>query len=592
MAKNIIDEENLNSKENIDESTNNIQIKENTTNSIFTHDYIPIICVSIAFFVFICVFSTVFALFNRNSSKIVEGVSINGIDLSGLTFEEATQKVTSEFSKKLNSTITLTYNEYISEFIPSEDIDASYNVSEAVEKAYSIGRTNNIIKNNYDILISLLGSRKIIVDLEYNPQKLNTYLDTVSSQIPGLVRQPSYYIEDSNLIIVPGTSGVHLLQDKAKYLILSNVYTLDNSNFIELPIENTEADKINLNKIYNEIYSEPENAYLIQEPFELNVGTIGIDFAISMADAENLLSEEKQEYVIPLKITPPEISVADLGNDIFADKLGTFTSYFNESNVNRSTNVKLATNKINNVILLPGEEFSYNKIVGERTFENGFREASVYTSSGVVNGLGGGICQVSSTLYNSVLLANLDIVERKNHRYAVSYVPLGRDATVAYGSIDFRFKNNRKYPIKIVAYSSSGTCSISIMGIKEANDYDVIITTNKLQTIPYQTKYIDDSSLTIGTEEQTQYGDYGYKYETYKTLKLNGDVISTEVISNDSYTPLTRIVKRGTKQPSTPPPSTEVSSKPNSNSSNISSNTNASTSDDINDNTIDTNTST
>ena len=202
--------------------------------------------------------------------------------------------------------------------------------------------------------------------------------------------------------------------------------------------------------------------------------------------------------------------------------------------------------------MLPGEEFSYNKVVGERTFANGFKEASVYTSSGVVNGLGGGICQVSSTLYNAVLHANLEIVERRNHRYAVSYVPLGRDATVAYGSIDFRFKNNRTYPIKVVSYAQNGVLNISIMGIKEATEYEVLITTNKLQTIPYETKYIEDNSMLSGTQKQTQYGDNGYKYETYKTLKLNAEVVSSEQISKDNYTPLTRVVRVGTKQVSAP----------------------------------------
>lgn len=601
MAKNIIDEEKMDSKENINALDNvNMQNEEKVSNSSYIHNYIPLICISVAILIFICIFSTAFALVNRNSSKIIEGVFVNDIDLSGLTTQEATKKLTDEFSKKLNSTLILKYSDYSSEFIPSQDIEASYDIYSAVQTAYSIGRSSNLIKNNYDILISLLGTQKVNVSLQYNLQKLDTYINNISTQIPGLVEQPSYYIEDSNLIIVKGVSGVLLLQDKTKYLVLSNINTLDSSNLIDLPIQNVNPDKIDITKIYAEIYSEPQNAYLVQEPFELNIGSPGIDFAISIDDAKNLLvDEEKQEYIIPLKITFPDVSVADLGDSVFADNLGKFTSYYNESNVNRSTNVKLATNKINNVILLPGEEFSYNKIVGERTFENGFKEASVYTSSGVINGLGGGICQVSSTLYNSVLLANLDIVERKNHRYAVSYVPLGRDATVAYGSIDFRFKNNRKYPIKIVAYSKNGTCSISIMGIKETNDYEVLITTNKLQTIPYQTKYIDDASLPVGTEQQTQYGDYGYKYETYKTLKLYGDVVSTELISNDSYSPLTRVVRRGTKQLPTPPPSTEVLNEPNSNSSDVSSNTNTSTSNDISNitdvtsnNTIDTNTST
>lgn len=540
-------------------STNDIPIEEVVVETSFSvRKYIPLILIALGILLFICIFSTAFALANINSDKIVEGVSVNAINVSGLTLEEATQKLNNEFSKKLNSSLTLTYRDYTSELIPSEDIDASYDASAAVQKAYSIGRSGNIIQNNYEILASLLATKKVNINLQYNDAKLDKYVDDISVEIPGLVEHPSYYIEDKNLIIVRGNSGIELLQDETKELILSNVESLSSSNSIDMPTQNVEPNKIDIDKIHEEIYSEPENAYFVNEPFELNVGSSGTDFAISLNEAKNLLAEEKDEYIIPLKITPPEVSVEDLGNDIFKDNLGAYSSYYNISNYNRSINVELASKKINNVILLPGETFSYNQVVGERTFENGFKEASVYTSSGVVNGLGGGICQVSSTLYNSVLLANLEVVERRNHRYAVSYVPLGRDATVAYGSIDFRFKNNRTYPIKIVSYAQNGVLNISIMGIKEKTEYEVSITTNKLQTIPYQTKYIEDSSLPAGTQKQTQYGDNGYKYETYKTLSLNGNVVSSELISNDSYTPLTRIVRVGTKQAQVDTPPADV----------------------------------
>jgi len=545
---------------------------EGNTSTFSIRKYIPIICITIGILLFISIFSTIFAILNLNNSKIIKGVTINEINLSGLTSEEANQKLSDEFSKKLNSTLSLNYGEYKLEIIPSQDISARYNINEAVEKAYSIGRSGNLIQNNYDILLAIFNLKSFNVNLEYNTEDLNSYIEKISIALPGLVEQPSHYIEDTNLIILPGKSGIELLKEETINLIISNIETLSSSNSIDLPIQNVEPNKISITKIFSEIYSEPKNAYIIKEPFELNTGSPGIDFAITLDEAENLIKVEKDEYIIPLKITPPEIGVEDLGNDIFIHTLGDYSSKFNIYNYNRTTNVNLATQKINNVILLPGETFSYNKVVGKRTVENGFKEASVYTSSGVVNGLGGGICQVSSTLYNAVLEANLEIVERKNHSYAVSYVPLGQDATVSYGSIDFRFKNNRKYPIKVIAYTNNGNLTVLIKGLEEEIEYDVSITTKRLKTIPYSTKYIEDSSMLVGTQKETQYGDNGYKYETYKTLILNGAVISTEKISTDNYIPLTRIVRVGTKQlpvvtppVETPvtPPSTDV---PNTNS--------------------------
>lgn len=561
MAPNIINDEKIDTKEKIEKETIDIPIENitNSSDSFSIVQYVPLIFTAIGILLFICIFSVVFALVNLNNSKIINGIYVNGVDLSGLDFDEATSKLSNTFSQKLNNSITLNCTDYKSELIPSQDIDANFDVKAAVETAYSIGRSGNLVQNNYAIFFSLLGSKKINVNLLYNAEKLDNYINNISVEIPGLVKHPSYYIDGEELIIVRGISGTKLLQNETKELIISNIESLSSLNSLDLIIQNVEPDNINIEKIHEEIFSEPENAYLIKDPFELNIGSSGTDFAITIAEAKTLLQEEKNEYIIPLKITPPEVSVEDLGNDIFTDDLGGYSSYYNISNVNRSTNVELASNKINNVILLPGEEFSYNKIVGERTFANGFKEASVYTSSGVINGLGGGICQVSSTLYNAVLHANLEIVERKNHRYAVSYVPLGRDATVAYGSIDFRFKNNRNYPIKIISFAQNGILNINIFGIKEEIEYEVSITTNKLQTIPYTTKYIEDNSMALGTQIQTQYGDNGYKYETFKTLKLNGEIVSTEKISNDSYSPLTRIVRVGTKkdQVTIPPSSNE-----------------------------------
>lgn len=509
--------------------------------------YIIIVLILFCLIFLIGIFSTVFAFLNIGSTKIIAGISINGIDVSGLTSKEATEKVSNILSERLNNSLNLTYQDYTTTLIPSQEIDASYDISTAVEKAYLLGRSDNIFKNNFEIVYTYLSKNKIAMPLQYNEEKLESVVNNIALEVPGLVEQPSYYIENTELIILPGKEGLKLLQDETKNLIIETI-NISSSFNIELPVIIISPDKIDIQKIHSEIHTEPQNAYLVQEPFEIFVGSAGTDFAITIEEAQNLLQEEKEEYVIPLKITEAEIGVEDLGDGIFVDTLSTYTSKYDESNVNRSTNVKIAASKLNNVILLPGETFSYNQTVGERTISNGFKEASIYTSKGVEYGLGGGICQVSSTLYNAVLEANLGIVERKNHRYAVTYVPNGRDATVAYGSIDFKFKNTRKYPIKLVASAKNGICSISVKGIKEEVEYNVTVTTKKLQTTPFETKYINDSSLAKGTQVVKQHGYYGYKYETYKVLSLNGSVVSTALLSTDTYTPLAKIVRIGTKE--------------------------------------------
>lgn len=158
-----------------------------------------------------------------------------------------------------------------------------------------------------------------------------------------------------------------------------------------------------------------------------------------------------------------------------------------------------------------------------------------------------GICQISSTLYNAVLLANLEILERTNHGYTTDYVKAGTDATVYYGSLDFRFKNNRNYPIKIVCYAKNGIANFQILGLKQDPEYTVKIEANVVGSIPYKTIYQKDSSLPNGTTKVKQNGSNGCKTETYKILELNGKVISKTLISRDTYNPHNKIILQGTK---------------------------------------------
>ena len=194
---------------------------------------------------------------------------------------------------------------------------------------------------------------------------------------------------------------------------------------------------------------------------------------------------------------------------------------------------------------MPGEIFSFNKVVGKRTVEDGYKDAKIYADGGVVDGLAGGICQISSTLYNTVLLANLEIVERRNHSYTTSYVAAGRDATVVYGAIDFQFKNSRSYPIKIEASVKNGIAEFKMHGMPEENEYEIRILPVTTQSIPYGTSYIDDPTLAPGRQVVVQAGHAGYKVTTSIEKRLNGTVVSKEVISNDTYNPMKTIIRRG-----------------------------------------------
>lgn len=490
--------------------------------------YLLLLILLILFFLLIFL-----SLLNIGNSKILHNIYINNILVSSLSTNDANEKLNSELNTNLNTTIKLSFEDYSIDFLPAE-IDFSYDISSALEKAYSIGRTGNIFSNNLQILISFFKKTNISSEYSYNEEKLNNIINNISVDIPNIVIEPSYYISDDTLVITDGNDGNELDKDKAKELLLSVI--AQNKDSLTLPVNHTVSTSIDIDKIHNEIYCEPQNASVTKKPYKVSAEKDGIDFAISIDEAKELaLNKNASEIYIPLKYTKPEITISDLGEDIFGTKLGTSTTIYDSTNSNRSTNITIACEKINGTILEPGETFSFNKVVGERTTKSGFKEALIYNGGEVDYGIGGGICQISSTLYNATLKANLDIVERKNHSMTVSYLPIGQDASVSYGSVDFKFTNSRTYPIKITATANAGIVTISVWGVLEEQEYVVTLETEILETTDYKTTYEYSSNIPVGKEELKQVGKNGYKCSTYKILSLGEKEISRTLLSTDTY---------------------------------------------------------
>lgn len=508
-----------------------------------------IIGISLGCLLIIALFiSTIFALVNINNENIISGVSISGIDVSGLSQEEAKGKLEVIYNEKKDKDINLKHNDFETTLSP-ELMEVNYKIDEAVENAVSIGKSKNIFKNNYDILCTLIEKRNIPVEMTLNEDATKQTIEDMNASLSDVLIDSGYSIEDDELIITKGKAGVKIDTDNLLNQVKQKLNDInEKDDFIEIPVINKEPEAIDIDKIHSEVYKEPQNAYYTKDPFTVYPEVEGVDFDIDAA--KELLKQDKEEYVIKLKITEPEITLENIGTEAFPDQLSTFTTRYDVSDVDRSTNLRLASEKINGKVLAPGETFSYNKTVGARTIEAGYKNAKVYESGKVVDGIGGGICQVSSTLYNAALLANLEIVERRNHQFVTSYVEAGRDATVVYGQTDFKFKNTRKYPIRIVVTTNAGILKISIFGIKEENEYTFKFNTKTVSSIPYKTQYIEDSSLAERTEKVEQKGANGLITETYITKMLNGKVVSTELLSKDTYSAMTRIIRRGTKKTS------------------------------------------
>ena len=520
---------------------------------------IKIIVIISVILLMLLIFSMIFAVTNLNSDKIISGVSINGIEMSGLSKEEAKGKLETLLVEKKKKQILLKYNDYETEINP-ELIEVNYDLDGLVEKAYNVGRDSNIFVNNYSILFTLIGKKDIKIEATFNQEQLEKALQDSSSKLPGAIKEPSYYIEDDNLIITKGTPGIAIdieeTTNKIKEIL--NDITNTKDDYIQLKVVDKTPKAIDIDAIYKEVHTEAKDAYYVKDPFQIFPEVNGIDFNVEQA--KELLKEDKNEYTIKLTITPAKVTVNEIGTEAFPDKLAHFTTIYDAGNVNRTTNLRLACQKINGKVLLPDEVFSYNKVVGERTIAAGYKEAKIYSAGQVVDGLGGGICQISSTLYNAVLRANLQIVERRNHQFVTSYLPAGRDATVVYGATDFQFKNTRKYPIRLVANVQNGIATVDIFGIKEEEEYSIELETRTIATLPFSTQYVDDASLEAGKEVVTQKGANGLQTETYIIKSLNGKVVSKNLLTKDTYTPMQRIVKRSTKTAEpTPQPAPEPS---------------------------------
>lgn len=526
----------------------------------------------------ILIFSTIFSIININNEKIITGVKIEGIDVSGLTAEEAKQKIELIYNEKKQNDISLKYEDYEAS-INLELLEVTYDVDSAIQEAIEIGKDSNIFVNNYNILLALMGKKNVNVEITINEEIAKQKIEDIGTNLPGVIEESDYYIEENNLIVTKGKKGIKIDTDKLLDEIKEKLNNISEKNsYIQIPVVEKEPEPIDIQKIHDEVCKEVQDAYYTKEPFTIHPEVEGIDFSIE--EAKKIIeAEDKEEYTIPLTITKPKVTTAQIGSEAFPDVLATFTTRYDASNIDRTTNLRIACQKLNEKVVLAGNTFSYNQTLGERTVAAGYKNGKVYENGEVVDGIGGGICQISSTLYNAVLMANMKVTERRNHQFVTSYVPAGRDATVVYGLTDFKFKNTRTYAIKIKASVSNGIATVSIYGIKEENEYTTSFETKTISTIPFTVKYVDDATLNAGTEKIKQKGANGLISETYMIKSLNGKVVSRELLSRDTYSAMQKIVLKGTKATTN-----------NSNNSSNANNTNKSNENNTNNNTATVNT--
>lgn len=262
----------------------------------------------------------------------------------------------------------------------------------------------------------------------------------------------------------------------------------------------------------------------------------------------NINGNVNESVVINAKVNEDKPKVTSEVLKKINGKISNFSTSYGTSSSERSYNIELATKAINGTVLLPGETFSYNDVVGERSKERGYKDASVIVADKIEPGVGGGICQVSSTLYQAVLRTGLKSVERANHSLPVGYMTKGLDATVAWGGIDYKFKNTYDFPIYIEGINVNRTLIFNIYGDSSINNRTYDIYSEILQTIEPKTQTIDDPNLFEGETRVESQAQQGYKVKSYRKTYENGKLINTEVLATDTYNAVNGVIKKGTKK--------------------------------------------
>lgn len=343
---------------------NYVPAENNSKNDVMSNFTIFVIL----FIIILLILFAGFTLYNMFNTNIINGVSIKGLDVSNLSKSDAKYQLDNYIANSLPQEIKLKHNDYETTISLSQ-IGVSFDTKKASNYAYDIGRKGNIFENNLTVLSTLFGHINIEPTLNLDEEQLKKNLEDISLELPDGVLQSSYYIEGNNLIITSGKEGNVVDVEKTIEAIKNSISTFScKDSPVELVVRTEAPDSIDLEKIHNEIYKEPVDAYYTQNPFTVYPSENGLDFNISMDEAKNIIfSEQKDEYIIPLKTLTPNVTTNMIGTEAFPDLLSSYSTNYSTRDKDRTTNLILAANKINGTVVMPGETFSYNKVVGART---------------------------------------------------------------------------------------------------------------------------------------------------------------------------------------------------------------------------------
>ena len=486
------------------------------------------------------------SIYTYAHKSIFPGVRAGEISLAGKTEEEAVKFLDASCKEIYSDAkINISIEDLDSFSVSAEQLGLTLKSAEIAKNAAAVGHEGGFFKRISDVFATLFGGVNVGVSVDMD----EAAREELSARLTKYDIQPvdaAYTVEEEVLVLHPRADGKRINLKLALDRI-SLAFAEEEYEDISFERELAESAALDIDKVYSEVHAEVKDAYLEkgEDGNKIVPHVLGVDF--DLAEARAAYEKTPDEVIkIPLVITKPKVYTKHLEVNLFKYCLAEVETHFSPKKVERTANVRLAASLVNGTILNPGEEFSYNKVVGPRTSERGFKAAAIFAQGEVVDGIGGGICQVSSTIYMAALRANMKITERKNHAFYVDYTPKGEDATVVYGSIDFRFKNTSAYPIKIVATSKNNYIRVQLMGTEPDEKVTVKLTKKTHSTTPYSTREKKSTSLEAGKRTVEQKGQEGLSMTVYRNVyDSKGKLIESYLENNSKYKPMPEIVLVG-----------------------------------------------
>ncbi|GHV32592.1 hypothetical protein FACS18949_03970 [Clostridia bacterium] len=509
---------------------------------------IPAVTVAAALLI-LAVSAAVFVL--AGYSRIYPNVYADGVRLGGMTAEQADEALLEHIEPRFkNSSLTVTAGDF-SEIFTAENTRAVCSAGDTARAAYNIGREGGFGKRLSEAARAFFSRADVPIasGVTLDEAAVRERIASLAEKFDSPSARSSYALGKNELIVTLSRAGRTLNREKLLQSVLRAFETLDFAPQ-QAPFEAPEPEPFNENAVMSLVFVEPKDALPdLSDPDEPKATQHTVGVSVDMDELNAQIEAARRNggasVTVPLIFTRPEVTREELEAKLFADELAAFTTYLSAANLPRTSNIRLASQYMDGTILLPGGEFSYNEVVGERTPERGFQEAGAYLNGKLVPETGGGICQLSSGLYNAALLANLEITQRFNHSLSVGYVPTGLDATVSWGTLDFKFRNSTPYPIRLYAKQSGNRLKVTIIGTK-TDDYRVTIERVPISGTPMETLEVENPALGAGARIVVQEGHDGAVVETYRNVfDADGKLIIRKREATSTYKKADKIVECG-----------------------------------------------